>query len=124
MRDPRSNLRARSWLVPTALAVASFAPACAKEDTPTTGGSSETTVATTTPTTSGTTTAPTSTSSTTGGELPDCKLYNDDPETCASMVACLYIHEECIVRCNNFTDQATCEMQELCYWLDGCYLAV
>ena len=84
--------------------------------------SSET--STSAPTSGGTTLATTSTSGTTGTELPDCTLYNDDPEACTSMAACLYIHEQCIVRCNNFTDQASCEMQALCYWQGGCYLAV
>lgn len=88
-------------------------------------------------TTTGTTLAPTTSvgttgtgtgTHTTGTELPDCNLYDDDPVTCSSMPACLYLGDEtageCIVRCDNYTDQASCEMAELCYWLDGCYLAV
>lgn len=132
----------RGLIVPAVLALASFAPACGGKDVTTSPAStSEPTEPATGPTggapTTGTSTAGTSTgttatgstgsSSTTGGELPDCSLYNGDAETCLSMIACLYLDNEgaCIVRCNNFTDQATCELQMFCYWAEGgCYLAV
>ncbi|MBK9755963.1 MAG: hypothetical protein IPO88_21165 [Nannocystis sp.] len=61
------------------------------------------------------------------GELPDCRMYDGQDETCSSMFECIYLlsQDVCIVRCNYFHDQATCEMQEYCYWdTGGCYLAV
>lgn len=135
-------IKRQGLIVPAVLALASFAPACGGKDVTTSPAStSEPTEPATGPTggapTTGTGTAGTSTgttatgstgsSSTTGGELPDCSLYNGDAETCLSMIACLYLDNEgaCIVRCNNFTDQATCELQMFCYWAEGgCYLAV
>jgi hypothetical protein len=121
-------------VVPTVLALTALAPACGagKDDTtapPTsepTDGTTQPTgpTTTTTTTTTGTTTA---TSTTTGGELPDCSLYSDDAIACSSMIACLYLANEsaCIVRCNNYTEQATCETATFCYWAEGgCYLAV
>ena len=126
----------RGLVVPAILAVTTLGPACPGPDDPTpatTSGSTEPApTATATPTTTGGTTlatgAPTSTgaASTTGGELPDCSLYNGMPETCSSMIECLYLANEtaCIVRCQYFTDQATCEAATFCYWSDGCYLAV
>lgn len=135
-----SNLLHRTLVVPAALAVTTFGPACGDATGPTTATTGQTepgtsqptttptsTVGTTTTTTTTGTTLATTAASTTGGELPDCALYNADPETCSSMVACLYLGNEmvCIPRCNNFTDQTACEMQMYCYWAEGgCYLAV
>ena len=113
------------------LAVTALAPACGGKDVTTTTAATEAQTDTTPAT--GTTHAPTTSAGTTGAgttgaELPDCNLHDDDPVGCSSLPACLYLGDEttgeCILRCQNFTDQATCEMQELCYWLDGCYLAV
>jgi hypothetical protein len=113
--------------------VASFGPACGGKDvttTPSTG--TQTDPGTATGPTSGqmssTSVGPTTTGTgTTTGELPDCHMYDGDDVTCSSMIACLYLLNQkvCIVRCQNFHDQASCEMQEYCYWeADGCYLAV
>jgi hypothetical protein len=140
MRPPTpiiKNTLARGLVVPAALVVTTLGPACpgpndpapastsgvtepATDPAPTSGG---TTLAT------GTTAAPTSTgtgATTTDGELPVCSLYNGMPETCSSMIECLYLANEefCIVRCNYFNNQAACEAATFCYWSDGCYLAV
>jgi hypothetical protein len=124
-------------LVPAVLAVSTLPPACnGKEGTtvateaPTeaTGSTTEDTPTSTGGTSTGTDTRTgTDTSTgTTGGELPDCPKYSDDPETCSSMVQCIFLinQDACIVRCDNFDDQASCEMQMYCYWEGDCYLAV
>jgi len=120
---PSIRLR-RALIVPAALVVASLAPACADKPDDTTD-TAATSTGTTAATSTGSTTAPTS--GTTGSELPDCPIYTDDPETCSSMVECIYLINQaaCIVRCNYFPDQASCEAQAYCYWeAGGCYLAV
>lgn len=132
MRPPRlANPLTRALVVPAALAVASFAPACGGKDGTThatteapTTSETGTTGSTTTPTTTGDTTD--TSSSTTTGELPDCPVWDDDDVTCSSHIECIYLLNQkvCIVRCNYFTDQTTCEEQAYCYWEDGCYLAV
>jgi hypothetical protein len=120
----------RRLLVPAVLAVSSFSSACGGKEgtTVATEAQTEATSATTeeTPTSTGGTGTGTGTTGTTGGELPDCPSYSDDPETCSSMVQCIFLinQDACIVRCDNFKDQATCEMQMYCYWEGGCYLAV
>ena len=122
----------RALVIPVALAVSSLAPACAGKDDTTQTGPATDTVGTTGTTGSGSgsssgTPTTTESSSTTTGELPDCPVWDDDAETCSSMVECLYLlnQEVCIVRCNYFPDQASCEMQAYCYWeAGGCYLAV
>lgn len=128
-RDLKNTL-----LVPTMLAVASFGPACGNDAPPPTSSTTSAPTETAGAPTSG---APTSTgmsgtsgttgtgTSTTGGELPDC-MQIEDPNTCLSTIECLYLENEktCIVRCNYFAEQASCERQMYCYWLDGCYLSV
>lgn len=123
---PAANKLKRTLVIPAALAVASLAPACVGKDEPAPTTGSSTTEA---PTSGSTTGAPTSGGdhTSTSGEPPDCPIWDDDPETCSSMVDCLYLlnQEVCIVRCNNFKDEASCEMQAYCYWeAGGCYLAV
>ncbi len=54
-------------------------------------------------------------------------MYDGDADTCSDFLDCLYLFNQqaCIVRCQNFDDQAACEAQEYCYWdTGGCYLAV
>ncbi|MBL8972496.1 MAG: hypothetical protein JNK56_18050 [Myxococcales bacterium] len=123
---PSTRLR-RALIVPAALVVSSLASACADkpDDTSDTAATTSTGTTAATSTGSGSTTAPTS--GTTGSELPDCPMYTDNPETCSSMVECIYLINQaaCIVRCNYFPDQASCEAQAYCYWeAGGCYLAV
>ena len=117
----------RDLIVPAVLAVASLGSACGGKDGMTTtatgsqtdsGGASEATTGEA-PTGAGT-------GATSGGGLPDCREYDGQDETCSSMLECIYLlsQDVCIVRCNYFHDQATCEMQEYCYWdTGGCYLA-
>lgn len=120
----------RDLIVPAVLAVASFAAACGGKDgttTPSTGsqtdsGSEGEATTGATPTGTGT-----GTGGTTSAELPDCRMYDGQDETCSSILECIYLLNQnaCIVRCNYFHDQASCEMQEYCYWdTGGCYLAV
>lgn len=122
---PSTRLR-RALIVPAVLVVSSLASACADKPDDTSDTAATTTgTGTTAATTTGSTTAPTS--GTTGSELPDCPMYTDNPETCSSMVECIYLINQaaCIVRCNYFPDQASCEAQAYCYWeAGGCYLAV
>lgn len=127
-------------VVPAVLVLSSFGPGCGGKEGPMTAVTTEQAETSPTaptgavPTTgTGTTSAPTTGTSTgstgsatTGGELPDCSMFNNDAVTCLSMIPCLYLDNEgvCIVRCNYFPDQASCEMQDFCYWEGGCYLAV
>lgn len=127
MRSRPSTPFKRALVIPVALAVSSLAPACAGKDdtTQTDPGPATDTVGTSS--SSGAPTGGSTAATTTTGELPDCPVWDDDAETCSSMVECLYLlnQEVCIVRCNYFPDQASCEMQAYCYWeAGGCYLAV
>ncbi|MBK7827008.1 hypothetical protein [Nannocystis sp.] len=110
------------------LAVSSVAPACGGKDGTTTGSTGKAEATTEMmPTSTGTTGTEAGTAGSTSGELPDCRMYDGQDETCSSMFECIYLlsQDVCIVRCNYFHDQATCEMQEYCYWdTGGCYLAV
>lgn len=106
-------------------------------DTPVTSSTDTTTsptttnAPTTTDTTTGTdtgsdttagTTADTDTDATTGGQLPDCAQYKD-VDAC-QVVGCVWEAEAmlCMVDCTVITDEATCDMAEICMWFeDTCY---
>ena len=123
--QPSHRAAPRRLLVPAVLAVSSLTACGGKEGTTVateaqtepTGGETEAT-----PTSTGTSTS----TGTTDAELPDCPMYDDDPETCSSHVQCIFLvnQDACIVRCDNFDDQASCEAQMYCYWEGDCYLAV
>lgn len=123
----------RRVLVPAVLAVSTLPPACGGKDgttvateaqTEATGSSTEETPTSTDGSSTGTSTD--TDAGTTDTEIPDCPKYSDDPETCSSMINCIFLinQDVCIVRCDNFNDQASCEMQTYCYWEGDCYLAV
>lgn len=133
--------------MPAFLAVSAVGPACGDDGktTASTGTTTQTATDPTGPTTGTATTTPTtgSTGTTTGspttgntgadtgaatdtGGVPNCAMY-DAPRPCNAEAGCTWFGDvgQCIVDCAQISDQATCNMQEYCFWIDGsCELAI
>lgn len=72
-------------------------------------------------TTGGDTTGDDTTGGDTGSGLPDCQAANTDQATCEAVTSCLYLPEYggCVIDCEIVSDEATCNDQQGCAWLEG-----